>query len=88
MKPDHVYHELKHLAEKLGIAVQEHNLRNVGIHVSSGLCRIKDQQVFVMDKRLSIREKTEILAECLGKMDLEGVYIVPAIRELLNKYQS
>ncbi|MDY6903213.1 MAG: hypothetical protein SWH61_00875 [Thermodesulfobacteriota bacterium] len=88
MKPDQVYHELKNLSEKLGISVQEHNLRNAGIHVSSGLCRIKDKQVFIMDKRLSIREKTAALAECLGQMDLEGVYIVPVIRDLLNRYRS
>lgn len=86
MKPDQVYHELKNLSEKLGISVQEHNLRNAGIHVSSGLCRIKDQQVFVMDKRLSIREKTANLADCLRKMDLEGIYIVPAIRNLLEEH--
>ncbi|MFZ5563312.1 MAG: hypothetical protein ACOZBW_04615 [Thermodesulfobacteriota bacterium] len=88
MRPDHLYNELKSIAEKMGVIVKEHNLRNVGIHVSSGLCRVKDQDIFVMDKRLPIREKTENLAECLGQMNLDNIYIVPAIREMLDKYKG
>ncbi|MEW6078905.1 MAG: hypothetical protein AB1724_13910 [Thermodesulfobacteriota bacterium] len=85
MKPDQLYHNLKESAEKIGITVKEHNFRNAGIHVSSGLCKIRDHQFFIMDKRLTIREKIDTLAECLREMNLESVYIVPAIRELLKK---
>ncbi|OQX61243.1 MAG: hypothetical protein B5M56_09610 [Desulfococcus sp. 4484_241] len=89
MRPDQLYHELKSLAEKLGITVKEHNLRNAGIHVSSGLCRVNDQMVFVMDKRLPIREKTANLAECLGGMNnIDDVYMVPALRDLIVKYKN
>lgn len=84
MKPDQLYHNLKETAEKIGITVKEHNFKNAGIHVSSGLCKIRDQQFFIMDKRLTVREKIETLAECLREMNLEAVYIVPAIRELLK----
>ena len=85
MKPDQLYHNLKEAAEKIGITVKEHNFRNAGIHVSSGLCKIRDQQYFIMDKRLTVREKIDALAECLKEMNLESVYIVPAVRELLKK---
>ena len=85
MKPDQLYHNLKEIAEKLGITVKEYNFRNAGIHVRSGLCKIREEQFFIMDKRLTVREKTENLAECLRDMDLETVYIVPAIREILLK---
>jgi hypothetical protein len=85
MKPDQLYHNLKEIAEKIGITVKEYNFRNAGIHVRSGLCKIREEQFFIMDKRLTVREKTENLAECLRDMDLETVYIVPAIREILLK---
>jgi hypothetical protein len=84
MKPDQLYHNLKETAEKVGITVKESNFKNTGIHVSSGLCKIREEQFFIMDKRLTIREKIETLAECLREMNLEAVYIVPAIRELLQ----
>ncbi len=86
MKPDQLYHQLKEVAEKIDITVREQNFRNVGIHVSSGLCRIKGKKYFIMDKRLSVREKTAALAECLSSLDLDDIYIVPAVRALLDNY--
>jgi hypothetical protein len=86
MKPDQIYQEMKDLAEKLGIIVSEQNFRKTGIHVNSGLCKIKGQSVFVMDKHESIREKTEMLAACLSQMSHEDIYIVPAVREILNQH--
>lgn len=85
MKPDQLYHNLKETAEKIGVTIKEYNFRNAGIHVSSGLCKIREEQFFIMDKRLTIREKIDILAECLSSMDLDSVYIIPAIRDLLKK---
>ena len=84
MKPDQLYHNLKETAEKIGIRVKEYNFRNAGIHVASGLCKIREEQFFIMDKRLTVREKIETLADCLREMNLEAIYIVPAVRELLN----
>ncbi len=85
MKPDQLYHNLKETAEKIGITVKEHNFRNAGIHVSSGLCKIREEQFFIMDKRLSVREKIETLTECLKEMNLEDVYVTPAVRDFLKK---
>ncbi|MFP4040315.1 MAG: hypothetical protein ACLFS7_07210 [Desulfosudaceae bacterium] len=87
MKPDQLYHMIKTTAEKIGITVKEHNLRNRGIPVSSGLCRIGRERVFIMDKRLPVREKIDILAECLANQPLDNIYIMPAVRERLKKHQ-
>ncbi|MFO8049978.1 MAG: hypothetical protein R6U29_13175 [Desulfosudaceae bacterium] len=87
MKPDQLYHMIKTTAEKIGITVKEHNLRNRGIPVSSGLCRIGQERFFIMDKRLPVREKVDILAECLANQPLDDIYVMPAVRERLKKYQ-
>ena len=42
--------------------------------------------MFVMDKHKSIPEKTRILAQELAKVPHEDLYIMPAVRELLEKY--
>ncbi|MFO7963561.1 MAG: hypothetical protein R6U50_06545 [Desulfobacterales bacterium] len=84
MKPEQIYMELKDLAEKLGITVSEQNLRKTGIHVGSGLCKIKGKNVFIMDKHESIHGKIDILANCLGDMPTEDIYIVPAVRDVLS----
>ena len=86
MKLEQLYQELINLAERLQITVSEQNLKASGFKVKSGLCKVRGQNIFVMDKHMSISEKTQILAEQLANTAHEHLYIVPAVRELLEKY--
>ena len=86
MKPDQLYQELKDLAERMQITVSEQNLRISGIKVKSGLCRVKGQATFIMDKHKSVHKKISILAAQLAQMAHEEMYIIPAVRDLLDKY--
>jgi hypothetical protein len=79
---------LKELAEKLNITVTEKNLSNAGVKVKSGLCRIEERNLFIMDKNKPIKEKIKLLAESISELPLEEVYIVPTIRETLEKYRK
>jgi hypothetical protein len=76
------------LAEKLNITVSEQNLRISGINVKSGLCRVKGKDLFIMDKNKSVYKKNKILARCLSKMSYDDIYIVPAIRDFLQKFSD
>ena len=85
MKPEQIYQELKDLAEKLEITVSEQNLRTAGIKVKSGLCKVRGKNLFVMDKHKSIHKKIDILATQLAKFPHEDIYIIPNIRDILEK---
>ena len=85
MKPEQIYQELKDLAEKLEIHVTEKNLRTAGIKVKSGFCKVKGKNTFIMDKHKSVHKKIKILASHLAQIPHENVFIVPAVRELLDK---
>ena len=85
MKPEQIYQELKDLAEKLEITVSEQNLRTAGIKVKSGLCKVKGKNMFIMDKHKSIHKKIDTLASQLAKFPHEDLYLMPAIREILEK---
>jgi len=85
MKPEQIYQELKDLAEKLEISVSEQNFRTTGIAVQSGLCKVKGKNVFIMDKHKSIHKKIKILAAHLAEIPHENVFMVPAVRDLLEK---
>ncbi|RJP77845.1 MAG: hypothetical protein C4522_14185 [Desulfobacteraceae bacterium] len=87
MKAEQLYNSLKELADKLGITVSEQSFKNTGIHVNSGLCRVKDQQMFIMNKHENLSAKIEILASCLADLSLENIYIVPAVRDVLDRYK-
>ena len=85
MKPEQIYQELKDLAEKLEITVSEQNFRTTGLAVQSGLCKVRGKNVFIMDKHKSIHKKIKILAVHLAEIPHENVFMVPAVRDLLEK---
>jgi hypothetical protein len=68
MTPEQMYQELKDLADKLQVTVTEKSFRNVGIAVSSGFCIVKNENRCILDKRLKLHRKVEVLAECLSQM--------------------
>lgn len=87
MKPEKIYRELKELAERLGLQVSEQNFRKSGIHVRSGMCRVKDQDHCLIDKHLKLKQKVEVLAECIVELPHESVYVVPAVRDYLEQFK-
>jgi len=86
MKAEQIYQELKDLAEKLAVTVSEQNLRTAGIKVKSGLCNVKGRDMFIMDKHKSIHKKIKILAAEIANLPHEDIFVIPTIREMLNKY--
>jgi len=50
-----------------------------------GFCTIKGKPFCIIDWKASNHERIESLKSCIGKMDLENIYIKPAIRNLLNR---
>ena len=85
LKSTQLYQHLKELAEKVDIFVSEQNLRATGVNAKSGLCTVKGKQMFIMDKHLPIRQKVEVLAECLRQISLDDIYVMPAIRNYLDQ---
>ena len=94
VKPEKLYHELKDLAEKIGMRVSEQNFRiTTGIRVKSGFCVVKDQECCLIDKHLRLNKKVEALAECINEKlslsneSLETIFIVPAVREYMERFK-
>ena len=85
MKPTQLYQHLKELAAKLDVAVAEQNMRVTGVNAKSGLCIVKEQKLFIMDKHLTVREKNEVLARCLRNLPIDDIYVMPAVRKYLEK---
>ncbi len=88
MQSDKVLIELKELAEKIGIKVTEQVLKSPGIHVRSGLCKVEGKDRFILDKKLKLGDKVELLADCLCLQDTSGVFLIPQIRDLLAKQKK
>jgi hypothetical protein len=76
--------ELRRAASELGLEVREEEiLREVGYRARSGVCRVGDRTVVVLDRRLSGRERIDILCGALAGRDFERVFLSPALRARL-----
>jgi len=85
MKSDQMFKNLKELAEKFGITVSEQNFRRAGIRVKSGICRVKGREKIIIDKFLTLNKKNSILAGLICKRAYEDIYVLPAVRDFLDK---
>lgn len=84
MDPEQVYQHLENLAERLGISIRYDDLFDSEGGAKSGLCNVKGGRFYIMDTSKSLAEKIRLLSQCLSRMDLEGVYVLPMVRELLQ----
>lgn len=77
--------ELVRVARELGFDVREEELlRDVGYRPRSGVCRIGERDVILMDRKLSGPERMEVLCSALADRDLERVFLSPALRALIG----
>ena len=78
--------ELKGAARMLGFDVREEELlREVGYRARSGVCRIGDRRVILLDRTLSPADHVEVLCAALTGQDLESVFLSPALRARLSR---
>ena len=80
MNKDKLYNEFEDLAMKLGMRI----IKGKG-DFKGGACILKDEKIIVVNKRKPVEQKLKILASCFNKIDLEGVYIIPALRTLIEE---
>ena len=88
MNADRLYQELKELSERLGIEVSEQNFRATGVKARSGYCVLRGTPMFLIDKSKRLQRRIQILSEFLSGRITENVFMVPAVREHLNKFRS
>jgi hypothetical protein len=85
MEPQKTYQHLEELAEKLGISIRYEDLSSSEYNASSGLCRIGGRSFCIMDTSKTLTQRIAVLSKCLSQMDLDGIYVVPAVRALLER---
>ncbi|CBE69186.1 MAG: hypothetical protein F9K13_06595 [Candidatus Methylomirabilis oxygeniifera] len=79
-----VLQQLEKLADQLGVKVLYENLDQQEFVVRSGACTLRGQLVVIIDHRLAPGNRIQVLADCLSRFDLSAIYLVPAVRELIE----
>ena len=76
---------LKELAVRASVSVREERLvREVGYHVRSGSCRLDGHDVLLLDSGVSITERIEAALDFLAERDLDGLFVEPDLRRMLQ----
>ena len=77
--------QMEELAGKLGIEIRYGNIPGEDSHRTGGLCRVKGQYKLIIHSRLTVKEKIGVIIKNLKGFELDDVYVIPVIRELLDK---
>jgi len=84
-EPSPVLERLKEIAAASGLEVREERLlREVGYSVRSGVCRVSDQEVLLLDRNATPAERIEAICGVLAERDLESVFIEPELRRQIG----
>ncbi len=79
---------LEDLAFRLAIEIVYEKLGEADFSVDGGLCKVKGAYKIFMDPSAPIEIQIEILVRALSSFQIEGVYLLPFIREILEKAQK
>jgi hypothetical protein len=88
MNEEVLLNQLEELAEKLGILVRDENINIEESSSTGGLCRIEGKYVLILNSKVTVKEKNQVMIKALQQFDLSDIYIKPVIRELLEGYEE
>ena len=76
--------DLKDTARKLSVEILFADLSDPEIPTQSGYCKVRGEELIVIDKRLSTQRQIEVLLNIFQQVDLDDVYVASWIREHLE----
>jgi len=78
--------QLEELAQNLDITIRYETIEIEGSFYEGNLCRLKGENILIIDPKAPIKDKIQIFARAVKQFDLSQVYVRPALREfLINK---
>jgi hypothetical protein len=87
MDENTIIDQLEELAGRFGIQIRYEPIRQDEdlVRVVGGLCVLRGEYVAIIDSKAAMKDKIRTLAEAVAHFDLDGIYIKPALREILRK---
>lgn len=82
--------DLERISRALGITVRYEPLgdESDSTPTASGLCRLNDRYLLLVDTRLSQVQRCRILAEALAQFEITNIYIAPALRQFIEHHKA
>lgn len=84
-KDQKLLEQLEELAEKLGLKVRYEQIKKESSFYPGGLCRVKDENIIIINSKAPPEDKIDAFVEALGNFDLTDVFMRPALRDLFTR---
>ena len=79
MKPQHILQNFENLINNLSIDLRYEKGDFIG-----GLCKVGNKEVLIVNNKLPIEGKIKLMARELNRLNLERIYIRPALRNIIE----
>jgi hypothetical protein len=66
------------------VELRYENLGQNGMRCEGGYCRVAGRPLIILNRKDSKRRKILLLARSLRKLDLEGIFIAPGVRKMIE----
>jgi hypothetical protein len=88
MNENSLLEHLEEVAGRLGVELRYENLTAVGVKSDGGFCKVGGKPMILLNRKDSRRRQIQILARSLNKLNLEGIFIPPAVRKVIEAYDN
>jgi len=80
--------QIEELARSLDIAVRYEKIQKESAFFPGGYCKVKGEDLIIINSRAVLDDKVEIIARALHLFDLSQIYVLPAIRDLIDSFNK
>ena len=88
MQNDETLGHLEELARSLDITVRYEKIQKESAFFPGGYCKVKGKDLIIINSKASLDDKVEIIARALLLFDLSQMFVLPAVRELIDSFDK
>jgi hypothetical protein len=79
---------LEQIAARLGVDIRYENLGHTYARSEGGYCKLSGKEMILVNRRQSNQAKIRVLARSLKRLDLNSIFIPPAVRAAIETQDS
>ncbi len=79
---------LEQIALRLGVELRYENLGQSGIRSDGGYCKVAGKPLILLNRKDSRQRKIRVLCKSLNRLDLQGIFIPPAVRKAIETHEN
>jgi|APIni6443716594_1056825.scaffolds.fasta_scaffold1274804_2 hypothetical protein len=85
---EEILSQMEELAKNLGITVRYEKILKESAFFPGGFCKVKGKDLIIINSKAPLDDKIEIMGRALLPFDLSQIYVLPAIRELIDSFSA